>query len=88
MKKLIFIIFLFAGLFINAAAQDVIRTKDGRTIEARITEIGTSTISYKRYSNPNGPSFTLPISQIQSIEYENGERDIFANASQVYTKKK
>jgi len=81
MKKLLLLISLFTGLCISAAAQDIIRTKDGRTIEARIIEVGTSNISYKRYSNPNGPTFTLALSQIKSIEYQNGDSDVFGRSN-------
>ena len=81
MKKLLLIIFLFAGLCISAAAQDIIRTKDGRTIEAKILEVGDSSISYKRYSNPNGPTFTLALSQIKSIEYQSGDSNVFGRSN-------
>ena len=84
MKRLLLVISLFAGLCISAAAQDIIHTKDGRTIEAKITEVGTSTVSYKRYSNPNGPTFTLQINQIQSIQYENGDNDVYAGNTKTY----
>ena len=88
MKKLFLIISLIAGLCISAAAQDIIRTKDGRTIEAKITEVGTSTLSYKRYSNPNGPTFTLQLNQIDSIQYENGDNDVYSGRTKTYTKMK
>ena len=84
MKKLFLIISLLAGLCISAAAQDIIRTKDGRTIEAKITEVGTSTLSYKRYSNPNGPTFTLQLNQIDSIQYENGDNDVYSGRTTNY----
>ncbi len=88
MKKLFLIISLIAGLCISAAAQDIIRTKDGRTIEAKITEVGTSTLSYKRYSNPNGPTFTLQLNQIDSIQYENGDNDVYSGRTTTYYKDK
>lgn len=88
MKKLLLVLVSLAGLCISAAAQDIIHTKDGRTIEARITNVGTQDISYKRYSNPNGPTFTIPISQVLSVKYQNGDNDVFSGRTSVYTKKK
>ena len=88
MKKILLIVSLLAGLCISAAAQDVIYTKDGRTIEAKIIEVGSTSISYKKYSNPSGPTYTLPINQIKSLEYENGDNDVFAGRTSTYTKKK
>ena len=85
MKKLLLIIGLFAGLCINAAAQDIIRTKDGRSIEAKILQVDDSNISYKRYSNQNGPTFSIPISQIESVKYQNGDNDVFSGRTSVYT---
>lgn len=88
MKKLLLVISFVAGVCLAASAQDIIRTKDGREIQAKILEVGTNTISYKRFSNPNGPTFTLAISQIKSIEYENGDNDVYSGSASSYTKKK
>lgn len=88
MKRLLLIIGIFAGLCTNAAAQDIIRTKDGRSIEAKILQVDDSSISYKRYSNQNGPTFTIPISQIESVKYQNGDNDVYAGRTATYTKKK
>lgn len=88
MKRLLLIVTFFAGLCISAAAQDIISTKDGRRIEAKIIQVDDSNISYKRYSNPNGPTFTIPISQIESVKYQNGESDVYSGRTATYTKKK
>ena len=88
MKKFLLVVSFIAGITLSAAAQDVIHTKDGRTIEAKIIEVGTNSISYKKYSNLNGPTYTLPITQIKSLEYENGDNDVFAGRTSTYTQKK
>lgn len=56
-------------------AQDIIVRCDGSVVQAKILEVSSSEIKYKRYSNPDGPLFTLKSSEILSINYENGEVD-------------
>lgn len=53
---------------------------DNTQIEARVLEITTGEVSYKRFSNPEGPTYRLPVGQIRYIEYPNGERDTFTDA--------
>jgi hypothetical protein len=53
--------------------------KSGEEIEAVIQEIGVDSVRYTRASNPGGPAYTVPKSEIFMIRYANGERDIFAD---------
>lgn len=78
MKKtiLFFILLTFARL---ASAQDIIVKKDGSTIMSKVTEIGKTEVKYKKFSNQNGPTYTLSVSDIFSINYENGEKEAFEN---------
>lgn len=85
MKKLILTLFLLAGLFASAAAQDIIRTKDGRTIEAKIVSVNDASLTYKRFNNPNGPTFSMALNQIESIQYENGTGDVYAGRTKTYS---
>lgn len=59
------------------SAQDIITKNDGTDIQAKVMEVGQSQISYKKYSNPNGPTYTLSLSDIIMITYENGEREMY-----------
>lgn len=61
----------------TAAAQDLIVKTDAGRIEARVTEISPDAVRYKRFSNPDGPTYVLPVSEIDYILYPNGERDTF-----------
>lgn len=60
-----------------ACAQDIITTKDGSDIQARILEVTNSEVKYKRFSNLEGPTFTISKSDILIIRYENGENEVF-----------
>jgi len=61
-------------------AQDIIITRDSRRIEAKVTEINVENIRYKQYSNQEGPTYTLPVSSIVSIVYQNGQVETFESA--------
>ena len=78
MKKTI----LFAGAvllgMLTAEAQDIIVKRDSSRLEARVTEISPDEVRYKRFSNPDGPTYVLPASAVAAIRYSNGEEDIFA----------
>ena len=69
---------LLAG---SAAAQDRIVKRDATVIEANVLQISQQEIQYKRFSNPDGPTYLLPVAEIDYIQYPNGERDTFAPAA-------
>lgn len=60
-----------------ASAQDVIVKKDGSTVLTKVLEISTTDIKYKKFSNQNGPTYTIEKSSVMSINYENGDKDLF-----------
>jgi len=68
-----FFLLLFVG---NGHAQDVIYKKDGVKIEAKVQEIGTSEIRYKKFSNLDGPVYVIFKSQVSMIIYENGTHEV------------
>jgi len=63
--------------FVNLWAQDVIVTKKGEEILAKVEEIGDTQIKYKKFSHLSGPIYSLLKSEIFMIKYENGSRDVF-----------
>ncbi len=62
------------------SAQDRIVKTDRTQIEARVLEISPEQIRYKRFSNPDGPTYVLPIGDIDHIRYANGETETFRPA--------
>lgn len=60
-----------------SSAQDIITKTDGSTLQVKVAEIGETAIKYHRFDNLNGPIYTIPISSIQKITYENGTEDTF-----------
>ena len=76
MKKILLSTILLL-LGITSMAQDVITTKDGNDIQAKILEVTTTEVKYKRFSNPNGPTFTISKNDVLIVKYENGEKEVF-----------
>lgn len=58
-------------------AQDVIIMKDGSTIVSKVEKITADDVTYKKYSNLKGPSYTIGVKDIKAINYENGTSDKF-----------
>jgi hypothetical protein len=79
MKKLIILLLSFSG-FLSAFSQDEITLRNGETLKAKVVEVGLKDISYKKYENPTGPSYTLNKDQVFMIKYENGTKDVFEAA--------
>lgn len=62
-------------------AQDRITTKDGTDIQAKILEVGSSEIKYKKFSNLEGPTYTISKEDILIITYANGENEVFKDTT-------
>ena len=76
MKRFTFLasLMMFASI---AMAQDVITLKTGEDINAKVIEIGSTEIKYKKWNNQDGPTYSQSISEVFSIKYQNGDKDIF-----------
>lgn len=75
MKKIIIFFLLLSSTILKA--QDVIVTNDGSTIICKVIEVGTSEVKYKKVSNMDGPLYSILNSDINTINYENGEKERF-----------
>lgn len=62
---------------VTVNAQDVITLRSGDEIQAKITEVTPTEIKYKRFDNPDGPTFTINKSDAFMLKYENGTKDVF-----------
>lgn len=80
MKQFLFFFFSLC-ISVMVSAQDIIVKKDGSIIQAKVLKINTSDIEYKNYSNQNGPTYIINITDLLSINYENGEKESFVNTS-------
>jgi hypothetical protein len=63
---------------------DLIIKRDSSRIEALILEVDEQMIRYKKYSDQEGPTFSLSKKEIASIVYGNGEVEKFNAAPEIY----
>ncbi len=77
MNKLFCIMLLFIG--VQLFSQDLIILNSGNEIEAKVLEINSKNIDYKKYSNIDGPTYHLDKSEIFMIKYQSGDKDMFTN---------
>ena len=82
MKKLSLLIVLFCAS-LTIMAQDVIVKKDGTTIESKVIEINGTEIKYKKWSNQDGPLYSINRSAVDSINYQNGEVELITSGTDV-----
>lgn len=68
---------LLLGLTGTAVSQDVILKKDNTTVLSKVLEVTSTEIKYKKWSNQDGPTYSIDRSEVTSINYQNGDVDKF-----------
>ena len=76
MRRFVTITLLFCSLVLNATAQDILAKKNGDKLKVKVLEVSETRIKYLRY-NTEAPIYTLPLADIEYIEYPDGARDTF-----------
>jgi hypothetical protein len=70
MKRKLFLTFACLTFFVRAIyAQDIITTFDGKDIKAKVEEVNTEYVKYKKFGSPDGTSFLINSSDIFMIKY-------------------
>ena len=87
MKRLVLLLTVMA-FGSQAFAQDIITKKDATEIQAKVVKVGTSEIEYKQWNNPDGPLYTVPVNEVFTIKYENGQRDVISQIETNYASAK
>ena len=79
MKKILKSLIIIALCMISTGtnAQDLITKADGTDISAKVLEVTTSVIKYKKFENQDGPIYNIKKSDVLMIRYKNGTKDIF-----------
>lgn len=78
-KNLLLATFIMAICVVKA--QDVVVLQNAEEIEAKITSITQDAVTYKRWSNLEGPTYTIDKSQVFYIKYQNGEKDVMTQTN-------
>lgn len=82
MKKQLLSFFMISSAFLIspvAEAQDTIVKTTGDHIVAKITEVGTNAITYKKWENQEGPNFVDFKTDILYVRFSNGQKQVFNN---------
>ena len=72
-----FFLLLFLVAITNLNAQDFIMLNKGGSIQAKVQEVKSKEIVYKKFSNPTGPNYYIDIEDVEKINYESGAVDVF-----------
>lgn len=80
MGKILLSLALAAAFAIPSFAQDIVILKNGTSIDAKVLEVDDNSIRYKKFDNPEGPTYTAKKESISEIRYKNGTKETFNNA--------
>lgn len=83
---LILSLFIYSGLSVQG--QDIIVTKNGEEIKAKVEQVLDNEIKYRKAENPGGPMYSISKANVFMIKYENGTKDVFENQPVVITPEK
>lgn len=78
MRKILLVLSLILICPAFAAAQDIIVMNDGAELQVKVIEITPGQIKYKKFSNPDGPTYSMDKSGVLMIRYQNGDKDVIA----------
>lgn len=79
MRKLISI-FLACAFVLTVSAQDVITMRDGSAVKAKVLELLTNEVKYKRWDNQSGPTYTVANVKIEKILFADGNEQTFTHS--------
>lgn len=74
-QKFLLLICFMVTLSINA--QDIIVKWSGERQNAKLLEVNETEVKYKKTTNLEGPTYSMSVSEIEKIIYQNGEEDVF-----------
>jgi len=77
--KAIFVSLMLIFIAEISSAQDSIYKKSGEIIEAKVSAINTEVIIFKKFTNPDGPEYSIPKADVIKIKYANGTEDVFGD---------
>ncbi len=63
----------------GAAAQDIILKRNAEEIEAIVREITDTDVRYRKFSDPEGVTYSIARSRVFSITYMNGQKELFVD---------
>lgn len=81
--KRITLLFMGVITWSLSQAQDYIVTKKAEIIEAKVIEVGTIDVKYKKWNYLDGPNYSISKDAISKIKYQNGDEDVFETKNDI-----
>ena len=78
MKRFLLAALSLCSSCVFSLAQDIVTKRDGSEFTAKVIEVGESEIKYKKFDNLEGPTYTIKVSDVFMVKYENGSKDVFS----------
>lgn len=87
MKRFLFLltVLLICGTVQQISAQDTIYKMDRSYVIAKIQEVGTYDIKYKRYAAPDGPLYIIHKTDVWKIAYADGTVEYYNRRHEIET---
>jgi hypothetical protein len=76
-KRFLMIFACFAFLAQGIYAQDIIVKRNGGEIQAKVMEVSSEKVKYKKFDNISGPNYSISSAEISMIKYEDGSKKVF-----------
>jgi hypothetical protein len=78
MKRKLFLAVACLAFFVRAVyAQDIISKRTGEDVKAKVTEVSTDYVKYRKFEHLTGPVHNIAASDVFRIKYEDNSRDVF-----------
>lgn len=74
----LFLSAVLSAIAVVCSAQDTIVLKNGDEVSAIVSEVLMDEVKYKKASNADGPTYTMPKSNIFMIKFKNGEKEVYS----------
>ncbi|MGP8214051.1 MAG: PDZ domain-containing protein, partial [Bacteroidia bacterium] len=71
------LLFFIITLVQIAKGQDTISMRSGEIIVAKVSDVGVSEITYKKWGHLDGPNYSILKTDVSSIKYPDGSKDVF-----------
>ncbi|MDL2228343.1 hypothetical protein LJC25_04405 [Bacteroidales bacterium OttesenSCG-928-K03] len=82
MKKIVIFFYMLIFGITYCFSQDIITKINGEDIQAVVINIDDTEVRYKKFDYFDGPTYTIPTSDIIMIRYNDGRKDIFLQQAQ------
>lgn len=76
-RNFILLFFIAFTSKVTSFSQDLILKKNGDEIKSKVVEVLKTEIKYKKHENLSGPIYSIDLSEVFMVRYENGSKDVF-----------